>query len=149
MTPEVMEFVKSLKLSGGTLEIGSYDVNGSIRHLFNGSYMGLDRRQGPNVDRVCDGHQISFQDGVFDNVICLETLEHDECFWMTISEMKRVLKSGGRLVITVPGFGFPRHDYPSDYYRFSKDAVQAFYSGLRDVTVTEQNNAIYSHGVKP
>jgi 23S rRNA G2069 N7-methylase RlmK/C1962 C5-methylase RlmI len=36
------------------LEIGSYDVNGGIRHLFRGAsdYVGVDLDHGPGVDRV-------------------------------------------------------------------------------------------------
>ncbi len=37
------------------LDVGSYDVNGSYRHLFDKSkyhYTGLDMEEGPNVDIV-------------------------------------------------------------------------------------------------
>jgi SAM-dependent methyltransferase len=45
-----------------------------------------------------------FQDEEFDLIVCNAMLEHDPFFWRSISEMKRVLKKGGILIIGVPGF---------------------------------------------
>ena len=45
-----------------------------------------------------------FEDDRFDLVLCSATLEHDKRFWLTVGEMKRVLKPGGLLIISVPGY---------------------------------------------
>lgn len=45
-----------------------------------------------------------FADGVFDVVLSNATLEHDPFFWLSLAEMRRVLKPGGLLLIGVPGF---------------------------------------------
>lgn len=45
-----------------------------------------------------------FKNEEFDCVLCSSTFEHDKYFWKSLSEMKRVLKNGGLLVICVPGF---------------------------------------------
>lgn len=45
-----------------------------------------------------------FTDELFDTVLCNSVLEHDKCFWKSVSEMHRVLRPGGLLVIGVPGF---------------------------------------------
>lgn len=45
-----------------------------------------------------------FEDGKFDAVLCNATLEHDIFFWKTISEIHRVTKSGGLIIMGVPGF---------------------------------------------
>jgi len=52
-------------------------------------------------------------------------LEHDRCFWKSIPEMARVLAPGGRLLLTTRGIGFPVHRHPSDYWRFTPEAVEA------------------------
>ncbi|MDB0050250.1 hypothetical protein N9F31_02215, partial [Pseudomonadales bacterium] len=45
------------------LEIGSYDVNGSIRSLFNAqNYVGVDLVEGPGVDVVAGGQSLDFAD---------------------------------------------------------------------------------------
>jgi len=46
----------------------------------------------------------SFEDDKFDAVLCNSVLEHDKYFWMTISEIWRVTKPGGIVVIGTPGY---------------------------------------------
>lgn len=111
-----------------TLEVGSYDVNGSVRPLFDGEYVGVDMRKGPGVDIVSSGHALPFPDEYFDVVISTEMLEHDPAFWLSMKEMGRVLKKNGYLIITARGNGFPLHDYPGDYWRFM---VQSFFELLK------------------
>jgi len=105
------------------LDLGSYDVNGCVRHLFNGNYTGCDMRAGPNVDVVCNAHDLveEFGEGRFDAVICLEMLEHDSAFWVTMEQIGRVLKPGGRLLLTARGIHFGHHN-PPDYWRFTEEA---------------------------
>jgi hypothetical protein len=46
------------------LDMGSYDVNGSYRHLFNEEryqYTGVDTEEGPNVDVVLGNLTIGMQ----------------------------------------------------------------------------------------
>jgi ubiquinone/menaquinone biosynthesis C-methylase UbiE len=45
-----------------------------------------------------------FPDNRFDVVLCNAVLEHDKYFWKTLSEIKRVTKPGGLIVIGVPGY---------------------------------------------
>lgn len=108
------------------LEVGSYNVNGSVRPLFVGAnYIGVDARKGPGVDIVLPASALTarFAEGSFDIVISTEMLEHDPAFWLSMAEMGAVLKLGGYLIITARGNGFPRHDYPGDYWRFTLESV--------------------------
>jgi len=50
---------------------------------------------------------IGLQDGMFDFIICIETLEHVRKTERTIEELRRLLKLGGRILITVPYKWFP------------------------------------------
>ena len=45
-----------------------------------------------------------FEANRFDTVLCNSVLEHDKYFWKTISEIKRVTKPGGLILIGVPGY---------------------------------------------
>jgi SAM-dependent methyltransferase len=105
-----------------TLEVGSYNVHGSPRHLFTGSYVGVDMRSGPGVDEVASAADLPYRDGSFDVVVCAEMLEHDPSPWRSLPEMARVLRVGGWLLLTARGIGFPLHDFPSDYWRFTPSA---------------------------
>ena len=52
------------------LEIGSYDVNGTIRNLFaSENYVGVDLVEGPGVDVVAGGQSVDFDDSSFDLVL--------------------------------------------------------------------------------
>lgn len=105
-----------------------------------------------------------FEDDSFDLVVCSATLEHDKRFWLSVGEMKRVLKPGGLLIISVPGYvhdpdrdqGRATHTYRVhyrfDYYRFSEQAVrEVFFDGMRRVRVKPVMfpPRIFGHGYKP
>jgi len=45
-----------------------------------------------------------FKDETIDCIICNSVLEHDKYFWKSISEMKRVLKKGGVLILGAPSY---------------------------------------------
>jgi SAM-dependent methyltransferase len=105
-----------------------------------------------------------FKDNLFDLILCSATLEHDKHFWLTVNEMKRVLKPGGLMIISVPGYvedperdqGRATHTYRVhyrfDYYRFSEQAVrEVFFEGMRRVRVKPVMfpPRIFGHGYKP
>jgi len=48
---------------------------------------------------------LPFKDGAFDQVVCLDYLEHVEDDDLTLAEIRRVLKEGGRLVLVTPHAG--------------------------------------------
>lgn len=52
---------------------------------------------------VCN---IPFEDGTFDLVLATDIIEHVDDDAKALSEMRRVLKPGGKVIITVPAFGF-------------------------------------------
>jgi len=111
------------------LDVGSYDVNGSYKHLFmedKYEYFGLDMEEGPNVDITLKNpyNWNEIETGSFDIVISGQAFEHIEFFWITMSEMARVLKKNGLLCIIAPN-GFGEHRYPVDCYRFFSDGMVA------------------------
>ena len=114
---------------GRVLEVGSYDVNGSVRPLFKNlhrfpSYLGVDMREGPGVDQVCMASELPFPDESFEVVVTTEMLEHDARFWVSVQEFNRVLTPGGHLIITTRNIGFPYHEYPHDLWRFTSDGLR-------------------------
>jgi SAM-dependent methyltransferase len=122
-----MEYVTSEVEARGladlrTLEIGSYDFNGSVRPLFTGEYIGVDHQAGKGVDEVMSASALDFPDASFDVVVSTSMLEHDPAFWQTLPEVGRVLKPGGFLILTTVRENFPVHNEP-DYWRFLPDTV--------------------------
>ena len=111
------------------LDIGSYEVNGSYKQIFSSDiyeYTGLDMVAGPNVDIVpknpYDWEELATD--TYDIVISGQAFEHIEFFWVTMSEMARVLKKDGLLCIIAPN-GFNEHRHPVDCYRFFTDGMIA------------------------
>ena len=109
------------------LDIGSLDTNGNPKHLFpDSNYCGIDIRDGQNVDMVMDAYILSkhFPNDHFDAVLCLNSLEHMAYPWKILDEISCVLSIGGYFYISVPNFGFPKHNHPKDYWRASEEAVR-------------------------
>lgn len=73
------------------LEVGSLDINGSIRDQFeNCFYIGIDLDYGPGVDLVVAGQEACFTDNFFDTVISCECFEHNPFWQQTFNNMIRM-----------------------------------------------------------
>lgn len=108
------------------LEIGSANVNGGVRPLFSGEYVGIDfDAEAEGVDVVMSSHEIGghFGEDSFDVVLCLEMLEHDPLPIVTMQEIGKVLRPGGAFIITTRGNGFKEHNRP-DLWRFMRDGME-------------------------
>jgi len=153
MNPLSYGFVSQAKqdfhINGKVLDIGSKNINGTVRPIFfDCEYIGLDMSEGDNVDIVCNSHSLPYPDNTMDCVVSVGTLEHDDKFWLTIEEVKRVLKPGGYGLFTVPSIGFPKHDYPHDYWRFTTDAFESMFDGWEKQT-TPAEMEVVCWAIKP
>jgi SAM-dependent methyltransferase len=92
------------------LEIGSYNVNGSIRPFFQGStYVGVDIIPGPDVDVVCPGEKFADPDETFDMTVSCECFEHNPQWRETFLNMYRMTKPGGVIIFTCATTGRLEH----------------------------------------
>lgn len=92
------------------LEIGSLDLNGSIRGFFhNCFYIGLDLELGPGVDVACIGHEYKIPNNTFDFVVSTECFEHDPYWLKTFSNMIRMCRVNGLVVFTCATTGRAEH----------------------------------------
>lgn len=147
MTGAILEWLKMVRDAyiprpGRVLEVGSQDLNGSPRTSFAPgaeSYTGVDASPGRGVDVVLSGELLvqRFGEASFDTVICCETLEHVANPLEVVSQMRRVLKPGGWLVLSSPANGFPIHRFPRDYWRILPDTYRdLFCNGMKIASVT-------------
>lgn len=123
------------------IEVGAYNVNGSVRDLIEKAinwrynlvskvrYVGTDMRPGPGVDVVLPASnlwQLATKEQRPDLVVCTEMLEHAEDWENDLRTMCDVLRLGGGLILTTRSPGFPKHDYPEDYWRFTRMQLHCY-----------------------
>lgn len=160
----VAEMVRDHKLNKRSFtvcEIGSYDVNGTVRPLFDEvkEYTGVDVRGGRGVDVVADGAEFG-EDAAYDVVVTTETLEHCEHWQEIIANAERILKPGGALIVTAAGPERGPHGVDGGqvgkeaYVRIQPDALtnalKVFAKGDGDVLVVPNKDAgdVYAFAVK-
>lgn len=95
-------------------------------------------------DVFADGMQLPFMDNCADAVLCFEVAEHVTDPYRLVSEIKRVLRPGGRVFLSMP-FLYPIHDAPYDYQRYTSHGLHRLVkeSGLELVDIKHKTNAIH------
>lgn len=91
---------------------------GPYKALFK-QRVGFDVAPGPAVDVTGDMHALPFEDNYFEQILSTEVLEHSYDPCKAVDELRRVLKPGGKLILTTR-FVYPLHDTPHDFFRFTE-----------------------------
>lgn len=158
------EFFKNVNV----LDIGSLDINGNNRYLFdNYNYTGVDIGEGKNVDVVSKGHE--FKPGLqYDIVISTECFEHDKYWKETIRNCIDLLKPGGLFLFSCATTGRQEHgttrttpqDSPfthkefDDYYmnltEYDIRQIQGFDNSFSEMKFGTNNKTkdLYFYGIK-
>lgn len=68
-------------------------------------------------------------DAAYDTVFCSEVLEHVADPWSALQEIRRALRPGGVLILTVP-FLARLHEEPHDYFRYTEHGLRAMMAQL-------------------
>ena len=92
-------------------------------NLSPGIWTMLERVRGI-IDVWGDGGALPFRDSSFDTLMALEVLEHVPQPDQLVQDFVRVLKPGGKLLVTV-FFAAPLHQLPFDYQRFTEPGIRA------------------------
>ena len=102
----------------------------------------VDPQRGP--DLVADVTDLSmFEDRSFDVAFLLEILEHVKQPERAAREIRRVLKPGGKVVVSTP-FMLEIHEAPHDYYRFTRYGLEHLFREFEDVKITARSRYIKS-----
>ncbi len=91
-------------------------------------YLATDLRELPNVDFAADTTALPIRDGSVDTIVALELIEHVPNPHAALEELRRVLKPGGTVIVSVPST-VPRHD-SHDYWRFTAEGLDQLCSGV-------------------
>lgn len=90
-----------------------------------------------------DGKLIPYGDESFDNILCIEVLEHAVDPNLLIKEMARVLKNNGKLILSIP-WSARRHHIPFDYQRFTREKLLLLLTdhGFSQIEIYERGSDI-------
>ncbi len=118
------------QLSGDLLDFGC-GVK-PYKDLFHvNKYIGLDLdvNEGHNLPRTeidvfYDGSKIPFKENTYDSIYTSEVFEHVFNLKEIISDINRVHKTGGKMLITMP-FVWQEHEMPNDFGRYTSAGIKA------------------------
>ncbi len=142
---KIREYIKAEAIPGCVLDIGSNVYNKGQYHQYFESVTTLNvaPQKSIEIDVIGSAYELPFKDDSFDAVLCTETIEHLERPQQAIDEMYRVLKSGGKVILSTP-FLMPLHDVPGDYFRYTPYGLKSMFRqfervNIRAVTTTFQS----------
>lgn len=96
----------------------------------------LDIADAEGLDHVADLQATGLPDGAYDAVFCTQVLQHLPEPGLALGEIARILKPGGRVVISAPHLVW-LHNEPHDYLRFTCHGLRHLLStvGLTEVAI--------------
>ncbi len=129
------------------LEVGSLNINGTVRGLFKDcDYVGADLKLGPGVDVAKPGQVLDFATGSFDTVISAECLEHNP-FWVeTLANMLRMLRPGGLMMFSCATTGRKEHGTTRSSPEASPFTVEERWDYYRNLKARDIERAVHLPG---
>ncbi len=145
MHHRTVEWAKcALPMEGKVLEVGSLNVNGSLRQVLPVTW-GIDIREGKDVDEVLDACDLLAKYGPesWDHVVTSNCFEHVEFWEPALRNSWGVLKTGGKFLFEVPTVDKGFHSYPHDYWRWDLKLLGELFKGQEIIKISES----WDHGV--
>jgi SAM-dependent methyltransferase len=141
----VREVARELSSDAVVLDVGAGDA--PYRELFeHTNYRTLEwhaseHEGAEGADILASADAVPVDDDSCDAVLLTEVLEHIPEPLAVLRELRRILRPGGRLVLTVP-FVWQLHELPHDYYRFTDAGLRSLLdrAGFVDVEVHARND---------
>jgi SAM-dependent methyltransferase len=125
-------FIKTYsdEVSGNCLDVGCGAM--PYKQFFDHceSYVGLEyqseiAKKSFSPDFFYDGVTFPFESDSFDSLVSFEVMEHVDDIEVFFSEIVRVLKPGGKMIVSVP-FCWMEHEKPHDYRRYTKIGLERY-----------------------
>ena len=145
------------------LEIGSLNINGTVRGFFKDcDYTGVDIHSGKDVDIVSKTKDLEFGTLKFDTIISAECFEHDSEYEESVKKIIELLKTEGLFVFTCATTGRPEHGTPrtdgddygpeSGYYKNLVEddfkVIDGWLKAFPDGCFISRGHDLYFYGIK-
>lgn len=142
----LVEALADLPPGARILDVGAGES--PYRELFDGftyltnDWAGTTHQPDVPVDVVAPAHDLPLDDDSLDAVVCTQVLEHTPEPWAVLEEFARVIRPGGKVVVTAP-LTWYLHELPHDYYRFTAYGLAHLLSraGFVEVEVRPMNDS--------
>lgn len=124
------------------LDIAPQDHMGAKEFFIKSKIFTLDIDPASNASYICDiceNNRSIIPDSFFDLVVCTEVLEHTLDPFSAIKEINRILKVGGKLLLSTP-FDFRIHGPLPDCWRFTEHGLRTILKEYRFVDVNPLEN---------
>ncbi len=143
-TPDLNGFLKAHKTDEKALVVNCNDS--PFQHYFKNRIQVDDK--GERGAQKVDYYDMPFKDESFEIVLCTGLLEHLKEPEKALKEMKRVLKSGGKVLIGASS-AFSIHDAPHDYFHFTPYGLEYLLKkqGWNQVQVKGSCNTMKTIGI--
>lgn len=147
---KVSEMVEEIPTGASVLDIGAGECKyGAL--LSHTSYVAADlvsssdKHDFSRLDVLADASAIPFSNDLFDAALNLVVLEHVPDPRLTVKEMARVLKPGGRAFALIP-LVRPEHLAPYDFHRFTRFGIKKLFesNGFEMELIEESNGAFWT-----
>ena len=145
-----MEMRDRIDTGTSIIDIGAGECK--YKFLFpENSYVAFDFAQSGSqydfskLNLIADAQAIPFLDSTFDYAINFAVLEHVSDPFLAVTEMSRVLKTGGECFCIVP-LVRPEHMIPYDYFRFTQFGIKEVFNraGLQIETLKTSNGSLWT-----
>jgi len=80
----------------------------------------IDRQHGSDYEGSAEKTGLANES--FELILCTQVMEHCYNPWQAIREVQRILKPGGRLIVSAPHVWF-YHPHPTDHWRFTQEGL--------------------------
>lgn len=112
------------RMSGDLIDVGCgrQPYRAYFEHVKRIVACDFDAKRG-EVAFTCPAHDIPVEAGSFDSVLCTEVLEHVPDPLAVWREFHRILRPGGRVLLTTPMY-WPPHELPYDFYRYPEHGLR-------------------------
>lgn len=135
---------KQIKKASGHISGRVLDVGAGEFERYGGlfkcqEYIKMDIKQISNIDVVGSADNIPFADSSFESIICTQVFEHLADPLKASKEIYRVLKMGGKLLVTVPQWN-ELHSEPYDFWRYTEFGIRELFEkqGFKIVEINQR-----------
>jgi SAM-dependent methyltransferase len=123
---KIIKQVIAKNVNGTTLDAGAGHLNyKTILSKYSSKYSSFDVQNfDGNIDITGDiQNMVGIPDCSYDTVCCFHVFEHIPMPGKAVSEIYRILKSGGTFIVSVPLFA-GLHEEPYDFYRYTPYGIR-------------------------